>query len=97
MPDKIFTPYTLGYKKCRDEFDLQNNNSFQLKQIGRRQPPDNIIGFCWSNDSCYKNTGHKAVMFIVPSIMNMLKLSMFMTLTGLKKLLLDLINTNMIA
>ena len=33
MPDKIFTPYTLGCKKCRDEFDLQNNNSFQKSPL----------------------------------------------------------------
>ena len=62
MPDKIFTPYTLGCKKCRDEFDLQNNNSFQLKQIGRRQPPDNTLSVSVGpNDSCYKNTGHKTI------------------------------------
>ena len=25
MHDKIFTPYTIGCKKCRYEFDLKNN------------------------------------------------------------------------
>ena len=63
MPDKFFTPYTLGCPKCRDEFNLRNNTPTQVRELGKvRDCPDNTLTVTVGpNDSIYSNTGHKTI------------------------------------
>ena len=63
MPDKIFTPYTLGCPKCREEFNYLNNTPTQVRELGKeRACPDNTLTVTVSpNDLIYKNTGCSTV------------------------------------
>ena len=63
MPDKFFTPYTLGCPKCRDEFNLRNNTPTQVRELGKvRDCPDNTLTVTVGpNDSIYSNTGHNTI------------------------------------